>query len=78
MGTVESWTGNIGDIGPIYPFVGTEFVFWLLGLALWIMWHVWQSRIENREYASQLEEYGNPEALSRVLEQDPESDHSEV
>ncbi len=40
-GSFENWAGDIADIGPIYPFVGSEFLLWIIGLALWIIWHIW-------------------------------------
>jgi hypothetical protein len=57
----ESWTGTITDIGPIYPFVGAEMLFWILGVAFWIYWHVHQHRIEDREWEEELAKYvGKP------------------
>ena len=40
MATVESWGGTIADIGPIYPMVGTEGLLVVIGVVLWIAWHV--------------------------------------
>lgn len=47
MATITNWTGNMLEVGPIYPFVGTEVVLWIVGVALWILWHVWQLRFES-------------------------------
>ena len=33
---VETWATDISALGPIYPFVGGEVLFWLLGLIFWI------------------------------------------
>jgi hypothetical protein len=49
-GRVESWGGPILDIGPIYPFVGSEVLLFILGLVFWIGWHVLQLRIEERGF----------------------------
>ena len=65
--TVESWTGNILDIGPIYPFVGTEVILWIIGLVLWIIWHIWQVRNESKEYAEGAEKYTQGENLLRAI-----------
>ena len=46
-GNFENWAGNIADIGPIYPFVGAEWLFVLIGVVYWIVWHVRQ--IKQRE-----------------------------
>ena len=37
-------------VGPIYPFVGSEVLLTIVGVALWIIWHVWQIRSENKGY----------------------------
>ena len=46
----ESWAGNISEIGPIYPFVGSEVLLLIIGLVTWIGWHIWQSSHETRTY----------------------------
>jgi hypothetical protein len=48
---------NPADIGALYPFVGTEYVLAVIGIVLWIAWHVKQVRDENKEYAEALELY---------------------
>ena len=52
-GSFENWAGNIADIGPIYPFVGAEWLFVLIGVAYWIVWHVRQIKSENQSLADQ-------------------------
>ncbi len=56
MSTIDSWAGNIADIGPIYPFVGSEFLLCVIGFAAWIAWFVLQARMENREYEQEMEQ----------------------
>jgi len=46
----ENWAGNISEIGPIYPFVGSEVLLLIVGVVTWIGWHIWQSIIETRTY----------------------------
>lgn len=53
-GNVENWVGTISQIGPIYPFVGWEFIMFILGMAGWIGWHVWQTRFESKTYQEDL------------------------
>ncbi|MFQ5971814.1 MAG: hypothetical protein ACE5Q3_05740 [Alphaproteobacteria bacterium] len=68
MATIESWGGNIAEIGPIYPSFGLmEVLLWLVGLALWILWHIWQGRNESREYAREIEEYGEAGNYRKAL-----------
>ena len=52
-GNFENWAGNIADIGPIYPFVGAEWLFVLIGVVYWIVWHVRQMSSENQALADQ-------------------------
>ena len=52
-GNFENWAGNIADIGPIYPFVGMEWLFVLIGVVYWVVWHVRQIRSENQALADQ-------------------------
>lgn len=66
-GMVENWAGNITDIGPIYPFVGSEFVLWVIGMALWILWHVWQARHESQEYQEDVRKYAKAENYKKML-----------
>lgn len=70
MATVESWGGNIADIGPIYPMVGTETVLVIIGVVAWIVWHVIQTKRENREYAEQIKKYGDAASLKRMIDQE--------
>lgn len=41
-GSFTDWAGNIAEIGPIYPFVGTEWLLVLAGVVFWLAWHVTQ------------------------------------
>ena len=74
MATVESWGGTITEIGPMYPMVGTEGLLVIIGLVLWIVWHVIQANRENREYEDQIHKYGGRESLKRfIAEEDPKN-----
>jgi hypothetical protein len=67
-GNVTDWHGNMLDIGPLYPFVGSEGFLVLLGLVFWIGWHVWQMRMEAANYVDDmhmLKENGN---MGKVLQ----------
>ena len=74
MATVESWGGTITDIGPIYPMVGAEGLLVIIGVVLWIVWHVIQAKRENRDYEEQIRKYGSPDSLKRLIaEEDPKN-----
>jgi len=61
-GSVENWDGNVIDLGPIYPFVGWEGFMVALCVIIWVGWHIWLIRMENRrldDQARQLRQSGN-------------------
>ena len=51
---IDSWAVDLAEVGPVYPFQGAEVVMALVGIALWIGWHVWQIRAENAEIEEDL------------------------
>jgi hypothetical protein len=53
-GNVTTWSGNILDIGPIYPFVGSEMLMVVIGFVFVIGWFVLQARVESREIGEDL------------------------
>jgi hypothetical protein len=52
---IESWAGDIGEIGAIYP-LGGEAILVLIGVVLWVAWFILQGRMENREYEEEISE----------------------
>jgi hypothetical protein len=64
---VDSWAVDLATIGPIYPWVGSEVVLWVLGMAFWIGWHIWQSRFESRTYREDLERLNSPDKIERAM-----------
>jgi len=72
MATVTSWTGNIADIGPIYPMLGTEGILVIIGVVLWIVWHILQNKMENKAYEEQIKRFGDAENLKKMIDsEDP-------
>jgi hypothetical protein len=68
---VESWSGaDLTQLGPIYPFVGTEVALVLLGLAFWLGFHILQAGIEKREMEEDDRAARQPERLRRILDQE--------
>ena len=51
---VESFA-SLDQVGAIYPMVGSEEVLFIIGLAIWIIWHIWQIGIENSEHRKDME-----------------------
>ncbi len=69
-GSIENFTGNIAEIGPMYPFVGTEWLLTLLCLVFWLAWHVLQIRVENRNLKDDADRYVTKEILNRVYKRE--------
>lgn len=69
-GNFETWAGRILDIGPIYPFVGSEVFLFIVGLVFYVGWQVLQTRMETREYAEDLVRLGGRDGLTKVLKRD--------
>jgi hypothetical protein len=66
-GNFENWAGNVADIGAIYPFVGSEGLLWIIGVVLWILWHIVQSRIENQHHEEEIQRFGSQEKLKELV-----------
>jgi len=66
---VTSWAVDLSTIGPIYPFVGTEMLWFVLGLIFWIGFHVWQIGFERRTYDDDMSRMNKPEEFERALKQ---------
>lgn len=64
---VDSFT-NPQNIEALYPFSGFEVLYAILGVLLWLAWHVRQTMIENREYERAIELYERVGML-RTLQQ---------
>ena len=66
-GQVDNWL-NIDTFGPIYPFVGSEMFLAIVGIALWIVWHVVQIKKENEEFRKDIENIKQMGGPSKVIE----------
>ncbi len=65
---VDTWVGtDISALGPIYPFVGSEVVLWIVGLAFWLGFHVLQMRHETAELAADAEAASHKQTLEEAI-----------
>ena len=47
MTDIGNWAVDLKDVGAVYPMQGMEAIMVLIGVVLWIGWHVWQVKHEN-------------------------------
>lgn len=67
-GSFENFAGTITDIGPMYPFVGTEMALVAVAVIFWLWWHISELRIEKREYEQELEKLSDAAAIEHHLD----------
>ena len=65
-GLVESWSQNVSELGPVYPFVGSEWLWLIIGVVFWIGWHLWQLRFERETYRQDAETYKGEVLLKAI------------
>jgi len=65
---VTTWAVDLAELGPIYPFQGTETLLWIVGLALWLGWHVWSIRWEKQYHKDRIAKFGDRETLTKSLD----------
>lgn len=65
---IETWAVDLKDVGAIYPFQGLEGLFVIVGVALWLGWHVLQIRAEQREYEETVRDHGDDATVAAALE----------
>ena len=63
---ITTWSTNPNEVGALFPFTGSEWIFLLICVAGWIIFHIWQIKSENSTYDEQANKLrGNlPNAIS--------------
>jgi hypothetical protein len=69
-GNFTNWDGTIIDIGPIYPFVGSEMLMVILLIVVWVGWHIVQIRMENRQMDNETRTLSQGDNLQRTLQEE--------
>lgn len=70
-GLVDKWNGaDLADFGAIYPFVGSEVFWFVLCVAVWLGFHVWQALDETKMYKESEVSLKEPGHLRWALRQD--------
>lgn len=70
MTDMGNWAVDLKDVGAIYPMQGLEVVMAIIGIILWLGWHVWQIRHENATLADEVAKYGSEENRKSALDSD--------
>ena len=63
---IDTWAVDLKDVGAIYPMHGAEFLMVIVGIVLWILWHIWQIKFEDRKYKDEIEAHGTTENLQKA------------
>ena len=70
MTDMGNWAVDLKDVGAIYPMQGLEVVMAIIGIVLWLGWHVWQLKHENATLADEVAKYGSEENRKSALDSD--------
>jgi len=65
---METWAVDLADVGAVYPWQGTEVIMVLVGVVLWLAWHVWQLKGESEEFSADLAKYGTTDQIKAALD----------
>ena len=68
-GLVDNWL-NVDTFGPVYPFVGTEVMLSIVGIAFWVIWHIWQIKKEGAEFDKDLENIKSQGGPGKILDEE--------
>jgi len=50
---ITTWSTNPNEVGALFPFAGSEWLFLSICIVGWIIWHIWQIKFENNSYDDQ-------------------------
>jgi hypothetical protein len=67
-GNFTDWSGNMLDLGPLYPFVGWEGFMVVLALIAWIGWHILQIRAETKQHDNDARRLRQGDNLAKAVE----------
>ena len=69
-GHFTDWNGNITDLGPIYPFVGWEWLMAIVLLVIWVWWHIAQMQMENRQLDDEAAAMRKGDTLQKAVQEE--------
>jgi hypothetical protein len=66
-GNFTNWDGDVSLLGPLYPFVGWEWLLVIVLVVLWVWWHITQINMENRQLEMEAEALKQSGALQKAM-----------
>jgi len=66
---IDTWAVDLAEVGPIYPFQGTEVILVVVAVVLWLAWHIRQMISEKRENAEKVRLYGDRANREHVVDE---------
>ena len=66
---IDTWAVDLADVTVIYPWVGFEGAMTVFAVVLWLGWHVWQVKFENKTYEEEVAKYATAEHLNKGVEE---------
>ncbi len=67
---LDSWAVDLANVSAVYPFQGAEVIMTLIGVGLWILWHIIQLGAESSYYTKKIQKYGNAETIRKAIDRD--------
>ena len=67
-GNFANWDGDLTQLGPIYPFVGSEMLMVILAVIFWIGFHYLQIRMENKTHDADVAKLRQGNNLQKAVE----------
>ncbi len=64
---LDSWAVDLAEVGPVYPFQGSEVLMVIVGVAIWIIWHIWQIKFENRTFEEDEAKLKNNHSMEETI-----------
>ena len=71
IGLIDSWTTNPLEVGPIYPFVGSERLMMAGCAAYFVAFMVWKLSTESTKYAQRVRHLREQDELTKALAVNP-------
>jgi predicted ABC-type sugar transport system permease subunit len=61
------WNSNVAELGPLYPFVGLEFLMVIVLLVVLVVWYIAQIGMENRQLNTEAAAMRKDGVLQRAI-----------